>query len=203
MNAWRAAFVAFAIAAPITVVTVMAGCDQGSPASPTLPPIPEASVVICPDLDPSFDSIRTKLLNTDSCGADRGGQCHSAGGGIYSGGLDYTADASALYVEFLGDAGIGARAQNINGSEQGLRRVVPGEEDASFLYIKVTTVSSHDPKYGTGMPFDHPGALCPAAVGAIGTWIQNGAPFEEDASASEDASSDADASDLDAGDAGD
>jgi hypothetical protein len=203
MNAWRAAVVALAIAAPLVVSAIVAGCDQGSPASPTSPPLPEASVVICPELDPSFDSIRTKLLETDSCGADRGGKCHSAGGAIYSGGLDYTADASALYEEFLGDSGLGQRAENIAGSATNLLRVVPGNADQSFLYIKLVTHSKADPNYGSGMPQDYPGAMCATSVAAVQQWIDNGAKFEEDASAPEDAGSDADAADLDAGDAGD
>jgi hypothetical protein len=66
MKAWRAAFVALAIAAPIAAVTTMAGCDQGSPARPTSPPIPEAGLDLCPKIDPSFESIRANLLATDT-----------------------------------------------------------------------------------------------------------------------------------------
>jgi hypothetical protein len=179
---------------------VMIGCDLGSPASPVAPPVQEAGVVICPTLDPTFDSIRTKLLATDTCGSDRGGKCHSAAGATYSGGLDYTVDASALYEEFLGDSGTGHRAQNIAGNVTGLYRVVPGDSGASLLYIKLVTHSATDPQYGSGMPFDYPGDMCPTSIAAVQTWIDNGAKFEEPDS-SADASETGDASD-DAADAG-
>jgi hypothetical protein len=204
MNARRAAVVAFAIAAPLVVSTIVAGCDQGSPASPTSPAIAEAGVVICPTLDPTFDSIRTNLLNTDTCGSDRSGKCHSSGGAIYSGGLDYTVDASALYEEFLGDSGLGQRAENIAGNDTNLLRVVPGNANASFLYIKLVTHSKADPTYGSGMPQDYPGAMCATSVAAVEQWINNGAKFEElDASEDADAANATDADDLDAGDASD
>jgi hypothetical protein len=181
----------------------MAGCDQGSPAHPTSPPIAEAGVVICPDLDPTFDSIRTKLLETDTCGSDRGGKCHSSGGALYSGGLDYTVDASALYTEFLGDSGTGAISQNVGNLDPNkavVLRVVPGDAGASMLYIKLTLHTSSDPTYGSGMPFDYPGQVCATAVSAVQMWIDNGAKFEEDAAVAIDASEDADAGDAEAAD---
>jgi hypothetical protein len=198
VSTWRAVIVASSIAAPFAVLTGMAGCDLGSPASPTFPVV-EASVVICPTLDPTFDSIRTNLLKTDSCGTDRGGNCHSPGiGASNSGGLDYSVDASALYEEFLGATGTGALAQNIAGSTRNLRRVVPGDAGASFLYIKLITHTKADPNYGSGMPQDFPGAVCPSAVTAVQTWIDNGAQFEESDADTDAEPSDA-AADADAG----
>jgi hypothetical protein len=204
MRAWRAAVVTISIAAPLVGLTVMIGCDLGSPASPVAPPLQEASVVICPTLDPTFDSIRTNLLATDTCGSDRGGKCHSSGGATYSGGLDYTVDASALYEEFLGDSGTGHKAQNIAGSATDVFRVVPGDSGASLLYIKLVTHTKTDPQYGSGMPQDYPGAMCPDSVAAVQQWIDNGAKFVEiDSGPVADAGEISDGSAPDASDASD
>ncbi|MEO7113560.1 MAG: hypothetical protein ABI183_24185 [Polyangiaceae bacterium] len=207
MCAWRAAFVAFAIGAPLTVVTVMAGCDQGSPARPTSPPLQEAGDNLCPSLDPTFESIRVGLLETQTCGVTNGG-CHSSAGGIYAGGLDYSLDGPALYVQLVGDGG-GHVAQNVGvlgADAAAVYRVIPGDSDASALYVKLTIDVGNDPTYGSGMPKDHPGQLCRQDQLAVKTWIDNGAKLTEDGSTPDDAgdaSTDADAADLDAGDAGD
>jgi hypothetical protein len=198
VRASRAAVVLIAIAAPIAAAAAIAGCDQGTPARPDSPVVEagaqDVTVVICPELKPNFNSIRTGLLDTNSCGATRGGKCHSSDGAQFSGGLDYTADASALYAEFLGDGG-GAIAQNVgnvNNTKPGLRRVVPDDADASFLIIKLRLQAASDPDYGTGMPFDHPGVVCPTSVQAVADWIDNGAKFTEpDAEADDGAVDDA------------
>ncbi|MEO8876890.1 MAG: hypothetical protein ABI461_14950, partial [Polyangiaceae bacterium] len=115
-----------------------------------------------------------------------------------------TADASALYAQFLGDGG-GAIAQNVgnaNRTKPGLRRVVPGDAESSFLIIKLRLQAASDPDYGSGMPFDHPGAVCPTSVQAVADWINSGAEFapRQDAGISDGAISDAP---TDAGDAAD
>lgn len=183
-----------------------AACDQGTPASPSFP-VAEAGVSICANVDPTFDSIRTNLLDTNTCGAPRGGKCHSSGGAVNSGGLDFTVDASALYLELLGDAGTGGKAENISGDDRTLYRVVPGDAGGSFLYIKLTTQTGTDPHYGSGMPFDYPGQLCPPAIESVRKWIDDGAKLEEPDAAIDageaDASDGGEDADLDAGDAGD
>ncbi|MGH7281919.1 MAG: hypothetical protein ACRELY_10375 [Polyangiaceae bacterium] len=189
-------------AAALLMQLIVTACDQGTPATPTFP-VAEAGVSLCPQLDPTFSSIRGKLLETDTCGSARS-NCHSASATLPTPPLDYGADASALYFELLGDGG--SKAFNPSGYDKSLLRVVPGDAGASFLYIKLITKTKSD-RYGPGMPFDHPGALCPEAVDAVKTWIDNGAKFEEpdasddggDASIEdadiEDAPSDADAGD--------
>jgi len=164
-------------------------CDEGSAAGPPVPPgldVPcsdfdGGGYRVCPcNIEPTFSSIYTKVMATDSCGADRNGACHSATGGINSGVLYYEFeggfDPRAAYVEFLGADGGGAPAQNVEGMVP-IKRVVPGSPDASMLYIKVTTMGI-DPKYGHGMPRDFPGSVCPATVDAVRTWIEQGAPFD-------------------------
>lgn len=212
MKSWRVAVVAFAIATPLAVTTVVAGCDQGSPASPSSPPLASADPLCPTPLDPTFDSIRLHLLGTDTCGSGRSA-CHSATG---AGGLSYQLGATDLYFALVGDAGTGHIGIDQNGAtgHPPEYRVIPGDSDASMLYVKLNIPDGGlDPDFGSGMPLDHPGALCPQDIVAVKTWIDNGALFEEDgatpfpiADASEDAdASDAspDAADLDAGDAGD
>lgn len=179
-------------------ILIVTACDQGTPATPTFP-VAETSVSICPKLDPNFESIRGKLLDTNTCGSIRS-NCHSPSATQPTPPLDYSADASALYFELLGDGG--SIGFNTAGHKHPLLRVVPGDASASYLYIKLITKSGSDFDYGSGMPWDHPGALCPEAVNAVKTWIDNGALFEEpDASDGGDASiEDAADADVDAGD---
>src|ERR1044071_6522778 len=88
---------------------------------------------ICPSaIQPTFDSINAKLLQT-SCGVDGSG-CHSRQGAAWSGDLDL---ADNPYRALLGPDGLGSPATNQNGTEQGLRRVVPGKPEESFLIIKL------------------------------------------------------------------
>lgn len=194
----KAVVVSIAATALLMPLLIVTACDQGTPATPTFP-VAEAGVSICPQLDPNFESIRVNLLDTNTCGSIRT-SCHSPGATLPSPPLDYSADASALYFELLGDGG--SKAFNVSGDDKSLLRVVPGDAGASFLYIKLITKSGSDPHYGSGMPFDYPGELCPAAIDAVKTWIDNGAKFEEpDASDGGDASlEDADIEDADAGD---
>ena len=185
---------------------IVTACDQGTPATPTFP-VAETSVPLCPKLDPNFESIRGKLLDTNTCGVGRK-ECHGSQSDTIAPPLDYGVDPSALYFELLGDAGTGYPAANGSGDAgTTLYRVVPGDAGASFLYIKLITKTKDDPRYGAGMPRDNPGALCPEAVNAVKTWIDNGAKFEEpdasddggDASIEDADIADADA-DIDAGD---
>ncbi|MHB1844439.1 MAG: hypothetical protein ACYCWW_06330 [Deltaproteobacteria bacterium] len=138
------------------------GCDAGG-----------FAVCAC-TVEPTFASINANVLQP-SCGGPSvpAGACHTSGGALNSGGLDLADDP---YHALLGADGGGALAENIAGSATGLRRVVPGQPDASFLVIKLSTMSRQDPNYGSGMPFTAPGSVCPATLDAIRSWVANGAP---------------------------
>jgi hypothetical protein len=175
---WRATAVVAAAAACI-------GCDEGSAAAPAFAgtgPLSGASdggdaavYVVCPTgLEPTYSSILTKMLDAPTCGSNRPGNCHTTQGAHDLGhGLDFTLDAGAVYAELVGDGG-GARAANIQGDASVLR-VDPRDAGASMLYLKLTIDVLTDPRYGAGMPRDAPGSVCPAALDAVKTWIDQGA----------------------------
>jgi hypothetical protein len=130
-----------------------------------------AAFAVCPTgLDPTFDSIRTKILEV-SCGTG-GSICHSSEGGTDSGELILASDP---YTALLGPDGTGAPASNISGSIRTLRRVVPGDPDHSFLILKLSTKVLNDPMYGAGMPRTDPGSVCPETLSTIRDWIAAGA----------------------------
>src|SRR5438552_13919068 len=107
-----------------------------------------SSYAVCvKDIKPTFDSINAGVF-AKSCGTD-GNACHSTVGGDESGGLHLAGDA---YTALLGSDGQGAGGGNIAGSARGLKRVVPGDPDHSFLVIKLSTHDKADPMYGAGMP---------------------------------------------------
>lgn len=127
--------------------------------------------LVCPmGLEATFASIRTNVFAV-SCGTD-GSACHSHDGGNDSGGLILADDP---YMALLGPDGKGAPAYNIDGATKNLRRVVPGDPDHSFLVIKLSTRMGQDPAYGSGMPFNDPGSVCPDTLSKIRAWITAGA----------------------------
>jgi hypothetical protein len=124
---------------------------------------------ICPTtMQAHFGSINQQLFQ-QSCGTG-GTACHSQSGAADSGGLDLSTDPYHALV--------GRAAVNLEGSVTGLQRVKPGDPQGSFLMIKLQTMTSADPQYGSGMPFGRPGAVCGTAVDAIRQWIANGAPSD-------------------------
>lgn len=126
---------------------------------------------VCPDdLQPTYADIHARVLS-QSCGTGGTG-CHSAEGGVYSGGLDMETDA---HLALLGPDGLGAPAQNIEGSVTGLRRVVPGVPDESLIIFKLSTTNESEGPYGRGMPRPTPGSICPESLDAIRLWIEGGA----------------------------
>jgi hypothetical protein len=135
---------------------------------------------ICPDaMVATFPSIFTQLLSTASCGTGQPYACHSTTGALPAaeGGtgslLDFSLDAAAVYAELLGADGGGYPAANVEGDAGGvILRVDPGDADASLLYIKLALTAFFDPRFGEAMPPVH--TICPAAVGAVGTWIDDG-----------------------------
>jgi hypothetical protein len=177
-----------ASAAPEPVADASAGADasgeagggstDGSIDDATVSADSQTSYVVCPPgLDASFGSIYARMLARPFpyCGWGSSG-CHSTlaatqGGSV----LDFSLDASAVYGELLGPDGGGSPAANIAGDAGGtILRVVPGDAGASFLYVKLILTRTNSP-YGSGMPLDTPGSVCPEALGAVRQWIDNGA----------------------------
>jgi len=127
---------------------------------------PGSTSGICPStMQAHFSSINQNLF-AKSCGTG-GTSCHSAAGAADSGGLDLATDPYHALV--------GKNAANLAGSVNGLVRVKPGDPNGSFLVIKLRTMTSADPSYGSGMPFTAPGSVCGTAVDAIVQWIAQGA----------------------------
>jgi hypothetical protein len=162
---------------------VVAGCSQkGDAASPG--PFAEDATVdgddsdssayqFCPDIDATFGSIQPTLFS-DPVGACVN-ICHTPTGASRNGNLDFQLEASDIYAELLGDGG-GMPAFNEAGTAH-ILRVTPFDPDASLLYIKLNIHSNTDPLYGSGMPQNMPGSVCPAAIQAVGQWIAQGAPY--------------------------
>lgn len=153
----------FASSACLLAALVLLGC-MGDAGTSGMNPGPTSG--ICPStMQAHFSSIKQELL-AKSCGT-AGTSCHSAAGSVDSGGLDLATDPYSALV--------GKGAANLAGSATGLVRVKPGDPDGSFLVIKLRTMTSADPNYGSGMPFTAPGSVCGNAVDAIAQWIAQGA----------------------------
>jgi hypothetical protein len=176
-------------AAMCVAALAVAGCSEGSPASPGVAVaagdgdagsvVVDAGPAVCPPgIDPSFTSILTKVLATPSCGTNIAGNCHSTSGASAASGtgnmLDYSLDAGVVYDELLGDGG-GHPSTNLAGTAGPIPRVVPFDSGASMLYIKLTLTTRADPRYGSGMPLTTPGSVCPATLDAVKAWIDQGA----------------------------
>jgi hypothetical protein len=183
------------VALALLLAAGVCGCDVGSPASPTFEggvseTIPDATTLdggedgdattmtyaVCPPgMDASFGSIFGEMLSTDqSCGTGHRLNCHSTSGASPGGtgnGLDFSEGGAFAYKQL-----VNVPAVNLAGNVHPILRVVPGDASASFLYIKLTLMTSVDNAYGAGMPIDNPGSVCPAALEAVKTWIEQGAP---------------------------
>jgi hypothetical protein len=195
-----------AAAIALAVSFFVAGCDTGTAASPVFESttgqaeaglVAEAGFAVCPDgMVASFDSIYAQMLSPAATCGSGSDSCHSKTAAANINGLDYSQSEQGVYLELVGDGG-GAPADNIAGAAKGVLRVVPGDAGASMLYIKLTLDSGKDPLYGSGMPLTAPGSVCPAAVDAVATWINGGAPLEGgvtlEAGAPADAAGDGDA----------
>jgi hypothetical protein len=129
---------------------------------------------LCPDIDATFGSIQPNLLS-DLVGCIN--ICHTKSGAPMNGHLNFDVplEASDIYAELLGDGG-GMPAYNEAGTAH-ILRVAPFDPDASLLYIKLNLHSNANPLYGSGMPQNMPGTVCPAAIAAVGHWIAQGAPL--------------------------
>lgn len=189
------------VLAPLAVLAALAsGCDEGSAASPTYEAneggavdatasdagasdaAEEPTYAVCPDgIDASFGSIYTLLLSTPSissgCGTGDPQTCHSTKGSAAAGsGLDFSLEAGAVYVELLGPDGGGQRSTDEDYPDADILRVAPGDAGASMLYVKLTIDSGNEFPYGSGMPLNTPGSVCPATLAAVAAWINAGAP---------------------------
>jgi hypothetical protein len=166
----------------------MAGCSQKGDAATPGPFAEDATVdagggddsadgpvyQFCPDIDATFGSIQP-ILFSDPVGACVN-ICHTPSGASKNGNLDFQLEAGDIYAELLGDGG-GMPAFNEAGSAHPILRVAPFDPDASLLYIKLNIHSLMDPLYGSGMPQNSPGSVCPLAIEAVGQWIAQGAPY--------------------------
>jgi hypothetical protein len=123
----------------------------------------------CPLLQPKLSDISERLFRV-SCGA-KTGSCHNAEAANSTSGLDLSGDTYGVLVNVRAE-NVAATARLDGGT---LLRVVPGDPANSFLRIKLALTSNRDPQYGSGMPPDHPGAVCQAAQNAVRDWIAQGA----------------------------
>jgi hypothetical protein len=173
-----------AVATALALSFFVAGCDTGTAASPVFESttgqadaglVAEAGFAVCPDaMVASFDSIYAQMLSPAATCGSGSDSCHSKTAATNINGLDYSQGEEGVYLELVGDGG-GVPADNIAGAAKGVLRVVPGDAGASMLYIKLTLTTSDSPLYGSGMPLTDPGSVCPAALAAVKTWIDDGA----------------------------
>jgi hypothetical protein len=187
-------------AALVAVACAVGACSsEGSPASPAFQGAPvsdagpgptdggDASYAVCPPgLDASFTDLLTRVMSTQaSCGTATPYNCHSPSGAAPNGagnllnfaladsGQEGGLDPAAIYAELVNHSD--THVWCVGGTCPSLDRVVPGDAGASLLYIKLTLTTTTDPNYGSGMPLSTPGSVCPEALDAFKTWIDQGA----------------------------
>jgi hypothetical protein len=178
---------AWLAATSVAAAAAACGCSsEGSAAAPVWQAAAEydatasdagPSYTVCTtNVDASFSSILANVLDTPSCGNNRTNNCHSTAGSLAVGNLlDFTLDAGSVYAELIRPDGSLVPSVNENVPTNKIPRVVPGDAGASMLYIKLTIDSGADPKYGSGMPQENPGSVCPAVLDAVKGWIDQGA----------------------------
>lgn len=186
-------------AALVAVACAVGACgSEGSPASPsfqggsvldaTAAPTDggDAGYAVCPpNLDASFTDLLNRVMSTQaSCGTAQVFNCHSPSGATPMGaanllnlaladsGVEGGLDPAAIYAELVNHDDTHVWC---SGSCPSTKRVVPGDAGASLLYIKLTLKTAGDPNYGAGMPLSAPGSICPEALDAFKTWIDQGA----------------------------
>lgn len=147
----------------------------------------DASYAVCPPgLDASFSDLLNRVMSTQaSCGAATPYNCHSPSGAAPNGagnllnlaladsGQEGGLDPAAIYAELVNHTD--SHVWCVGATCPSMERVVPGDASASLLYIKLTLKTSTDPNYGSGMPLSTPGSVCPEALDAFKTWIDQGA----------------------------
>jgi hypothetical protein len=189
-------------AALVAVVCAVGACSsEGSPASPSFQggPVLDASVVstdggdagylVCPPgLDASFSDLLNRVMATqESCGTSMVYNCHSPTGATPAGvgsllnlaladsGVEGGLDPALIYRELVNHPSTNYQCTDPKAVCQSILRVAPGDSGASLLYIKLTLKTTTDPHYGEGMPLSAPGSICPEALDAFKTWIDQGA----------------------------
>jgi hypothetical protein len=183
-------------AALVAVACAVGACSsEGSPASPSFQGGPvldassDASYVVCPPgLDASFSDLLNRVMSTQaSCGTAMPYNCHSPTGATPSGvgnflnlaladsGVEGGLDPAAIYAELVNHTSTNYLCTDPKSVCQSILRVAPGDAGASLLYIKFTLKTNSNPHYGEGMPLSQPGSICPEALDAFKTWIDQGA----------------------------
>jgi hypothetical protein len=152
--------------------------------------VPEAaSYAVCPPgLDASFSDLLTRVMSTqESCGTSMVYNCHSPTGATPTGtgnllnlaladsGVEGGLDPAAIYAELVNHASTNYQCTDAPSVCKSIQRVAPGDAGGSLLYIKLTLKTTTDPHYGEGMPLSAPGSICPEALDAFKTWIDQGA----------------------------
>ena len=112
------------------------------------------------ELVPKLSSIQEKILGPSCATAF----CHSST--VHAGNLVLEAGESHAQM-------VGVFSENAAARSEGLKRVVPGDPDASFLFIKVQKVTNSN--YGQTMPTQMPDGLPADQLAVIRAWIANGA----------------------------
>jgi hypothetical protein len=188
----------------VLACSLVAACTQlGDPASPApiagedaavdVGAVLDASYAFCPDsVDASFGSLATNLFGSmQGCVSI----CHITirlpdGTQVpapMNGDLAFDQSPASIYAQLLGPDGGGRIASNEAGTDRTILRVAPFDPDASLLYIKLNLHTFADPRYGSGMPGNTPGSVCPPAIEAVHDWIAQGAPPAEAPAAGADA----------------
>jgi hypothetical protein len=143
---------------------------------------------VCPPgLDASFSDLLYRVMSTQaSCGTSMVYNCHSPTGATPTGsdnllnlalvdsGVEGGLDPAAIYAELVNHTSRNSQCRDPTSVCQSILRVAPGDSGASLLYIKLT-LKTANPHYGEGMPVSAPGSICPEALDAFKTWIDQGA----------------------------
>jgi hypothetical protein len=120
---------------------------------------PATDAGVARTIEPTYEAIEAKVFLA-SCATS---SCHSSTG--RAGGLDLSKDGW--------EALVGVEPKNAAAKAAGLKLVVPGKPEQSFLYVKV---SQQGLAAGMGQRMPNVGdPLGADAVWAIETWIRNGA----------------------------
>jgi len=137
----------------VAIAVASAACDESlsSLTGPT------------PNLEPTFTSIQREIFDTtDPSGRTACTACHSAAGRVPSGGLNLTSGNS--YAALVG----------VNSLERpALRRVAPGDPDASYIVRKL---EGGPDIVGVRMPRGTGPYLSSGQMQVIRRWIAQGAP---------------------------
>ena len=90
-------------------------------------------------------------------------------------GVEGGLDPAQIYAELVNHPSTNSQCTDKPSSVcQSILRVAPGDSGASLLYIKLT-LKTASPHYGGGMPVTAPGSICPEALDAFKSWIDQGA----------------------------